>query len=338
MSIGSGRVARIGPEAAGAGPGRLGGLADSRLPAPRPGREPARAAGRHAACEFTPLDWTASKRSGLHPIDWTACQALWTPSNWIGPRPIQTDGVPSTWPASGALGTEPDEPESCPGAWTCAGRAGRPPLLLLLFAAPAALAAPQVTFDPQGPTASGLTPGGEAVWLGVSRELDGWVTKVLHWQAITKDEDGDGVVALELGEALPPASVWAVVDLASGELAVAAPEGSPGAEVAFPPDALQPGVDGPQGVVPDRFVDARSQLSLLVARPGAGAWWERLGDGGEGDDDGEADGVVTAALDKLSALEGGGASPAHLAAGDVVVAIDPDCLELYATRLGPPAP
>lgn len=214
-----------------------------------------------------------------------------------------------------------------------------PVLALLLFlSSSAALAAPQVTFDAQSLVASGLTPGGEAVWLGVSRELDGWVTKVVHWQGRVKDDDGDGVVTLELGEPVPPASAWVVIDLASGEMGLAAPEGSPAAEVPFPPDGIQVGADGPQGVVPDRFLDARSQLSLLVVRPGTGAWWERLGDGGEADDDGQTDGVVTASLEKLPALGDGGPAPAHLAAGDLVVAIDPDRLELYATRLSAAAP
>jgi len=65
-----------------------------------------------------------------------------------------------------------------------------------------------------------------------------------------------------------------------------------------------------------------------------GAWYQSVSDGGDNDDDGEADGTVTPALASLQAL--GDSPPIPLGGfetGDILAAIDVRAMELLAVRI-----
>lgn len=66
----------------------------------------------------------------------------------------------------------------------------------------------------------------------------------------------------------------------------------------------------------------------------AGAWGGSFGDGGDDDADGALDGGIEAPIERLRAI---GASPplppSELRPGDVVIAVDPVTLEIYAATL-----
>ena len=205
------------------------------------------------------------------------------------------------------------------------------PAIATLLLAPPLAAQPALTADARTLSASGLTPGGRVVWFGVARDLDDWVPRLTHLrQEAVADAAGQAELAIPLpGSA---AAVWAVADLATGTFAAARPDDPEFAVTPLPPGSWQSG-QAPA----DRLTAARSRLDLLLVRPGtgpaAGAWRGPVGDGGPRDLE-QGDGVLTAGLDDLEPV---GAAPpeppAHGAPGDLLLAIDPDTLELLALRL-----
>lgn len=210
----------------------------------------------------------------------------------------------------------------------------RPPLFLAILAlltlAPAVHSAPAtLSFEPEAVVASGLAPGGRVALFSVAREAHPYVSRVVRREEILTDDDGDGVVQLELGGPVPVESVWMAIDLADGGLAVAAPEGTSFRELPFDPRVLRQEAPG----IVRQLRDGRVYLEAFLVRPGAGAWGTTLGDGGETDDDATVDGAVQASLAALKPVgDTIGPPPESLAPGDVVALVDPNALVYFATR------
>jgi hypothetical protein len=128
-----------------------------------------------------------------------------------------------------------------------------------------------VTFAERSLTFSGLTPHGKLAVFGVAREalntLPVTPATVVRAQILI-DNDGDGVVRLELAVPVPRLGMWAVVDLESG------------AHLAFPTPGFEPRLIDlvPDLVRNDNAGQLRklewplAELDLFVARPGEGAW------------------------------------------------------------------
>lgn len=205
------------------------------------------------------------------------------------------------------------------------------------IAAPALHAAPVVILSGRSLVAEGLTPEGRAVVFTIGKPPG-------HLMAVTSrldamiEADAAGVASLELPAAIAERSVWVVVDVESGEVALASPEGFPLRQVEFPG----------RGVGQSRrfLRDERRFLEILVVRPAAavpagkdaasesGAWGRSFGDGGEDDGDGELDGKIEAVLERLRPIgESPALPPEILMPGDVVVAVDPVTLEIYLKTL-----
>jgi hypothetical protein len=204
------------------------------------------------------------------------------------------------------------------------------PLLLL----PGALTAqPILTIEANAVVASGVTAGGQVAFLGVGREPVEWSGRVVRFEAVLADDDGDGTVRFILETVVPWRSVWAAVDLATGGAALAAPAGYPLRTVALPADALA-GAGGDSGEV----VLRGDLVEILVVRPGlagaeTGAWGLTAWDGHEGDQDGVGTGSVALRLPGLEPVGTTRAAPERLVPGDVLIAIDPNRLEASLTRL-----
>lgn len=196
-------------------------------------------------------------------------------------------------------------------------------------AAAATAGPPSVVIEDRAVIASNLTAGGSAVLFAVARESNGYSAALRRWEAILHDDDGDAVVRLELDREVPWKSIWIAVDLSSGELGVATPDGFPLREQVFPAGAIRAGAGG--RLV--HLVDRRGYGELLLVRPGENAWRLSLANGGAEDADGVNDDSLTARLDRLRAIDGAAPPPEELAAGDVVVMIDPHQLDYYAARL-----
>ena len=199
---------------------------------------------------------------------------------------------------------------------------------LALLAAPLSAASPlEISFEPEAVVARAITSKGQAVWFSVAREISRRSIDVVPRHAIALDEDGDGAVRLELGQEVPLRSIWFAVDLATGETAVATPEGFPLLEMELPGNAIPAALN--------RLDLERRFAYLVLVRPGVGAWHLRVGDGGESDDDGQPDGALRAALSGLTPVqEGGPPVPEHYSPQDVLHVIDPERMESAMVRIG----
>lgn len=173
---------------------------------------------------------------------------------------------------------------------------------------------------------SRVTPGGEVAFLGVTRRMAEYNPATRIYRELAKDDDGDGVITLELDRAVRARSVWVAVDLATGQFAAETP--GQALEVGAPSDNLLP---GPTGLI-DRLLHHVSRAELLLTRPRVGAWGITAVNGGQADEDGASDADLTVGLSALRPL-GTEPPPRELQVGDVLVMVDLRRLNFYAVRL-----
>jgi len=128
---------------------------------------------------------------------------------------------------------------------------------------------------------------------------------------------------------MPRRSMWVAVDLASGDFATASPPGFRLLNVSWHGHGIEHRNDGR-----DQVEDARPFAEVLVVRPGLGAWTLRLGDGSPADADGKPNGRIAAALDGMEPLAGSPAPPSTFVAGDTVLLLDPNAMEMTVVRVG----
>lgn len=202
-------------------------------------------------------------------------------------------------------------------------------VLLILTASPLAAAPFRVTLESDAVVISGLTAKGKAALLGVTREIgeDDYPTARRHLEVLT-DDDGDGVVRYPVEGGVPLRSVFAAVDLASGDFETVSPEALGLRRVNW--RGRGPG-RRPDGK--DSVADRRRILELLVVRPNVGVWAARLKDGDGSDGDGVIDGRVEGLLESLSPLGAGPEAPAVFQRDDVVLALDPTVLEITLVKV-----
>lgn len=187
---------------------------------------------------------------------------------------------------------------------------------------------PSIAFEESAVVVSGATPGGSLVVFGVSRGFNGFTGYVLrHDHVVTTDRAGTARVELALPVALR--SVWSAVDVGTGGVGVATPEGFELRHAELPRERI--GSDGRS------LVERRRSVDALWVRPGAsgpGAWGARFGDGGTTDADGIEDRSIRALVSSFLPVDAGGSPPpGRLAAGDVLVVIDSETLEIATARL-----
>lgn len=200
-------------------------------------------------------------------------------------------------------------------------------VVLLAGLAPSSLSAqpqPVFSWDSDPPRVEGMSPGGEGVFLGVARVPLGDSQRVRRIGEEVRANAGETEVAVPWPDSVvPPRSVWAVVDAATGAFALS----SPSAElVPHPPlEILRAGES--------RLSLGGRWVEVLVVRPGGGSWWGSLTDGSSADRDGAVNGSV--------GLEPSGVSPvgdapalASWMAGDVLIAIDLDTLAVSTFEVG----
>jgi hypothetical protein len=202
----------------------------------------------------------------------------------------------------------------------------------ILAAVPlSALATPALLVTPTSLAVTGATPEGTVAWLSVSRRpLD------THQRVEIRRELGvadlTGHAELELADPVTAKSLWAVVDLTTGELALAAPPESLLAETALPPDSFEQDASGETV----RLHHDRRKVEALVVRPSAdrpSAWAGQVEDGGGLDEGVAYDGEIALSPLTLPPLAEDQPPAEAFAEGDVVVLIDPERLEISATRL-----
>lgn len=203
-------------------------------------------------------------------------------------------------------------------------------LSLWLAATSAYAAPPQIQFQETSVSATGVSPAGQVAWFSVARESTGVGSLIVRREEVVKDDDGDGAVRLDLGKPVPPRSIWAAVDLKTGEISLATPAGYPLREVPFQPGTVHPGAGG---ALDHLRVEGSDSVELFVARPGMGAWAHTVWDGAADDEDGPANRRISSALAKLEPVGASPAPPDRLKPGDIVVVMDPDAMRVSAARL-----
>jgi hypothetical protein len=202
-------------------------------------------------------------------------------------------------------------------------------LLTVCLAASASAAPFRVSLEGDAVVASGVTAKGQVVLLGVTRviEEDDYPVVRRHLQVLT-DDDGDGTVRYPVEGGVPLRSLWAVVDLTSGDYDEAAPEGFGLRRVNWRGRGPLRRADGK-----DAIEDRRPRLELLVVRPKVGAWSLRIRDGEASDGNGVIDGRVEGVLERMEPLAGSPPPPSELQRDDVLVGLDPASLEITLFKM-----
>lgn len=202
--------------------------------------------------------------------------------------------------------------------------------LLIISAAYTISAAPVVTFGSSHVVATGITSRGRAAVIGVAHEPREFWTNIVHRQFILTDEAGTGTVRLDLDKRLSTDSGWAVVDLATGDVAIAAPENSPFVVVPFANGAVRRNDAGEF----TRIVGDREYIDLVLVRPGEGAWLFYGEDGHSNDTDRERNGHTTIDPERMRPIGDSPAPPKHLKNGDRLVVIAPYARTIATVEVG----
>jgi hypothetical protein len=191
------------------------------------------------------------------------------------------------------------------------------------LAAPTA-AALQVALSDVTVTVTGVAPGGSVALLSVSHEPGYYIMRIVRRSELLLDEDQNGQVDFTPERGVAFQSIWVAVDVATGEMAMASPPGFVTSEM------LQPGPSGAKSVqILGSSLDIwRGYVTLLLVRPGVGAWAATIREGMTNDADPTIDQQIHPAISTLPALQSAGpAAPSTLQAGDVVVVLDPSMLQ-----------
>lgn len=199
-------------------------------------------------------------------------------------------------------------------------------VIALLVASPA-LAGPTLTVEATSVVASGVTPSAQVAWFSIAWDRYQGMNRVTRRDRIDTD-DGGGQVVYSVETGVPQNSIWVVVDLSNGEYAAAVPEGAALRLDTIPAGWFVRGVPG----AADGLQADRGFLELLVARPGVGAWADSVGRGGASDLGADASGAVRASVAAMRSVGKTGPAPTKIVPGDVVVVIDPNAMDCFATR------
>lgn len=202
--------------------------------------------------------------------------------------------------------------------------------LLLFLSTPLLAKEPvRITFEEKAVVAR-VTPGATSAWFGIAHEWDRIGRKVVRRAFLVADDDRDGIVRVDVPNGLPPASFWMVVDLSSGEHAIAAPDGRAGLNRRqIPPGALHAKNAGANA----RLLQDYRVMTVFIARPGVGAWFGQVEDGSAADGDGKTDGNVTALLERLAPVGSSPPAPDDLSRDDIVAYAEPMTLAVFDTKV-----
>lgn len=172
--------------------------------------------------------------------------------------------------------------------------------LILTIALTTRVSALSIEFSPAKVTVR-ATAGATVALLGVAREPSYYMMRLVSYSELLADDDRDGVVHYALANDVALSSIWAAVDVRTGEYAVAGPPGS------RPLPFQRRGAGRGEAVeaVPGTLDVGRSAIDAMVVRPGAGAWWAAARDGSVADRDGQPNGRLRLDLDAFRPGRGG---------------------------------
>jgi len=175
-----------------------------------------------------------------------------------------------------------------------------------------------ITLTKRSITVSGLSPGSTAVFFGVGQVSipHAYMNRVQRWAVTVEDTGHKGTATLDLGEDIPAASVWAVVDLRNAHYATISGPGIRARELALD-NPLRKG----KSLSVDRFAFDHGYLDLLYVHPGLGCWtWSAIG--GSTPDNGGPNNSTVVSLADGKPVGQSGSKPDAFVPGGILVAVD----------------
>lgn len=185
---------------------------------------------------------------------------------------------------------------------------------LCCVSAVAVSAAPAVTFEPHAVIVSGVTPGAATAWFAISQDFGRYPARIVLQESLGSGDER-GTLRIEQQAVVEPTSIWAVADLQSGAVTIAAPPRYRMKQGTLPVAALRRRTSG----VEPRLELAQDDAELFYVRPRVGAW--RLTGGGR------------LALRSMRPVGDAPAAPADFAAGDVIVVVEPLSMNVRTLRV-----
>lgn len=194
-----------------------------------------------------------------------------------------------------------------------------------------AAAAVEIQFEVDKVLVSGLHAGNRIALLATTRQFDDLTMSQRNlWQVIT-DSDSDGDAVYDFGKPIPEASIWAAVEIESGDTAIASPAAEELKIVAFPSGGLS-NQSGSSST--DLLTYPADTLLALWVRPGAGgSFLLSSADGGSQDFDGLQDAVSSVRAEDASPMTLSVSVPTSFSTGDVLVVLDPTTFEISTTSV-----
>jgi hypothetical protein len=179
----------------------------------------------------------------------------------------------------------------------------------------AAQAAPRIELTSAGLRATGITPGGDAVWFGLTVDSFAMSPRLNRHAEIVRDADGDGVVPCDAPK-ITRFTLMFVADATTGEYAAFRAEGV---------DAIEHDLRGNNWRAGLEHFDVPADfLEILLVRPAEGAWKASVFEGHREDGDGKRNGKFRLKLKDLEPIgETAGKLNGNVRRGDLLVLIDP---------------
>jgi hypothetical protein len=210
-------------------------------------------------------------------------------------------------------------------------------VLAVFLALPIFGADPAPSFSANGSTVTlaGIRKGATVAILSISLEARGDHSAPLRREHVIEDTDQDGAINWSDGPAIVSRSLWCAVDLETGEFVVGAPAGFRVRQMPLVDLALieRDAQDGSKEKV---HLDVnRTQVEVLVVRPGKGAWVSSIRDGGLTDGDGKVNKYARASFSALAILKNVHAQEElkQIRQGDTVIVVDPLEMQIFAGRV-----
>jgi len=188
---------------------------------------------------------------------------------------------------------------------------------------------PAVVVEPSRITVSGVTPGGEVLFVGAGLEPRKYYAIPHRWSKVLADTGAKGTVSYELESPVTWNALWIVTDLTTGRYIVAS---TPGFPVERSHLASRHFVRDTHGDV-NRFAYERRVADVLYIVAGGGAWGLLAQDGDSSDGDGKGDGTTTIDLPRLRPAGADKPIPSVFAPGATLLVIDPSRLDLLELKV-----
>lgn len=170
---------------------------------------------------------------------------------------------------------------------------------------------------------TGATAGRQLAFFGLAYGVENFEGALTQYEEILV-ADAAGTATWSLQE-ISSRSLWFALDVETGAIAVATPEGFPLRQMEAPAEVVKPKDLSDALEVPFFYAD------VLLVRPGAGVWVQSASRGGSRDLK-TKNNALTVALGTFRQLEGGAPAPAKVKRDDVVIVIDPYTLSYFSIR------